>query len=116
MVLKANDRRTSSPCHDEFRGPRSDCVRQMLYTKVAVFEQLVLQKKFVEHVAFIAQRSAKNTPVLDYKMNFRTREIQFMSRRKQRSAFDQVSEFDKGRIVSYRDCGLSFREMGSRVG
>ncbi|GFX97630.1 uncharacterized protein TNCV_2841901 [Trichonephila clavipes] len=24
MVLKANDRRTSSPCHDEFRGPRSD--------------------------------------------------------------------------------------------
>ncbi|GFX34821.1 hypothetical protein TNCV_2327611 [Trichonephila clavipes] len=30
MVLKANDRRTSSPCHDEFRGPRSDCVRQKL--------------------------------------------------------------------------------------
>ncbi|GFT06557.1 hypothetical protein TNCV_3356741 [Trichonephila clavipes] len=29
MVLKANDRRTSSPCHDEFRGPRSDCVRQV---------------------------------------------------------------------------------------
>ncbi|GFV39544.1 hypothetical protein TNCV_1367851 [Trichonephila clavipes] len=28
MVLKANDRRTSCPCHDEFRGPRSDCVRQ----------------------------------------------------------------------------------------
>ncbi|GFU21247.1 hypothetical protein TNCV_9101 [Trichonephila clavipes] len=26
MVLKANDRRTS--CHDEFRGPRSDYVRQ----------------------------------------------------------------------------------------
>ncbi|GFX14149.1 hypothetical protein TNCV_1766431 [Trichonephila clavipes] len=23
-VLKANDRRTSCPCHDEFRGPRSD--------------------------------------------------------------------------------------------
>ncbi|GFV00161.1 histone-lysine N-methyltransferase SETMAR [Trichonephila clavipes] len=23
MVLKANDRRTSCPCHDEFRGPRS---------------------------------------------------------------------------------------------
>ncbi|GFS83753.1 hypothetical protein TNCV_610891 [Trichonephila clavipes] len=29
MVLKANDRRTSSPCHDEFRGPRSDYVRQV---------------------------------------------------------------------------------------
>ncbi|GFU62734.1 hypothetical protein TNCV_1519121 [Trichonephila clavipes] len=27
-----------------------------------------------------------------------------MSRRKQRSAFDQVSEFDRGRIVAYRDC------------
>ncbi|GFT61504.1 transposable element Tcb1 transposase [Trichonephila clavipes] len=34
-----------------------------------------------------------------------------MSRRKQRSAFDQVSEFDRGRIVAYRDCGLSFREL-----
>ncbi|GFW06626.1 transposable element Tcb1 transposase [Trichonephila clavipes] len=39
-----------------------------------------------------------------------------MSRRKQRSAFDQVSEFDRGRIVAYRDCGLSFREICSRVG
>ncbi|GFW15228.1 transposable element Tcb1 transposase [Trichonephila clavipes] len=38
-----------------------------------------------------------------------------MSRRKQRSAFDQVSEFGKGRIVAYRDCRLSFREIGSRV-
>ncbi|GFV59101.1 transposable element Tcb1 transposase [Trichonephila clavipes] len=39
-----------------------------------------------------------------------------MSRRKRRSAFDQVSEFDRGRIVTYRDCGLSFREIGGRVG
>ncbi|GFU73055.1 transposable element Tcb1 transposase [Trichonephila clavipes] len=39
-----------------------------------------------------------------------------MSRRKQRSAFDQVSEFDRGRIVAYREWGLSFREIGSRVG
>ncbi|GFX77661.1 uncharacterized protein TNCV_1105781 [Trichonephila clavipes] len=39
-----------------------------------------------------------------------------VSRRKQRSTFDQVSEFDRGRIVAYRDCGLSFREIGSRVG
>ncbi|GFU05261.1 transposable element Tcb1 transposase [Trichonephila clavipes] len=39
-----------------------------------------------------------------------------MSRRKQQSAFDQVSEFDRGRIVAYRDCGLSFREIDSRVG
>ncbi|GFX26165.1 transposable element Tcb1 transposase [Trichonephila clavipes] len=39
-----------------------------------------------------------------------------MSRRKQRSAFGQVSEFDRGRIVAYRDCLLSFREIDSRVG
>ncbi|GFU20282.1 HTH_38 domain-containing protein [Trichonephila clavipes] len=32
-----------------------------------------------------------------------------MSRRKQQSAFDQISEFDRERIVAYRDCGLSFR-------
>ncbi|GFW89060.1 transposable element Tcb1 transposase [Trichonephila clavipes] len=39
-----------------------------------------------------------------------------MPRRKQRSASDQVSKFDRGRIVAYQDCGLSFREFGSRVG
>ncbi|GFU80019.1 transposable element Tcb1 transposase [Trichonephila clavipes] len=38
-----------------------------------------------------------------------------MSRRKQQSAFDQVSEFDKRRVLVYRVCGLSFREIGSRV-
>ncbi|GFS56411.1 transposable element Tcb1 transposase [Trichonephila clavipes] len=38
-----------------------------------------------------------------------------MSRRKQPSAF-HLSEFDRGSIVAYRDCGLSFREIGSRVG
>ncbi|GFV83574.1 transposable element Tcb1 transposase [Trichonephila clavipes] len=36
-----------------------------------------------------------------------------MSRRKQRSAFDQVSEFDRGRIVAYRDCELPFRKIVS---
>ncbi|UYV72348.1 hypothetical protein LAZ67_9002722 [Cordylochernes scorpioides] len=35
---------------------------------------------------------------------------------KQQSSFDQVSEFDRGRIVAYRDCVLSFKEIGSRVG
>ncbi|GFU90459.1 transposable element Tcb1 transposase [Trichonephila clavipes] len=39
-----------------------------------------------------------------------------MSRRKQRSAFDQVSEFERRRILAYRDCGLSFRYISSRVG
>ncbi|GFW51614.1 hypothetical protein TNCV_4212901 [Trichonephila clavipes] len=31
MVLQVNDRRTSCPCHDEFRGPRSDYVRQVCF-------------------------------------------------------------------------------------
>ncbi|GFX38493.1 transposable element Tcb1 transposase [Trichonephila clavipes] len=39
-----------------------------------------------------------------------------MPRRKQRSAFDQVSEFDRERIETYRDCGLSFRQIDGRVG
>ncbi|GFX16545.1 uncharacterized protein TNCV_23161 [Trichonephila clavipes] len=36
MVLKANDRRTSCPCHDEFRGPRSDYVRQVALATTTV--------------------------------------------------------------------------------
>ncbi|GFX23954.1 transposable element Tcb1 transposase [Trichonephila clavipes] len=36
--------------------------------------------------------------------------------RKHRSAFDQVSEFNRGGKVGYRDCGLSLTEIGSRGG
>ncbi|GFV49094.1 HTH_38 domain-containing protein [Trichonephila clavipes] len=39
-----------------------------------------------------------------------------MSRRKHRSAFDQVSEFNRGRIMAHRDRGSSFRKIGSHVG
>ncbi|GFV75728.1 transposable element Tcb1 transposase [Trichonephila clavipes] len=39
-----------------------------------------------------------------------------MPRRKPRSVFDQVFEFDRRRIVAYRDCGLSFREISRNVG
>ncbi|GFU69329.1 uncharacterized protein TNCV_3209931 [Trichonephila clavipes] len=42
-------------------------------------------------------------------------DFKFGNCRKQGSAFDQVSEIDRGRIVAYRDCGLYFREIGSRV-
>ncbi|GFT76455.1 uncharacterized protein TNCV_3022351 [Trichonephila clavipes] len=42
MVLKANDRRTSCPCHDEFRGPRSDYVRQQLNKIEAGTQQLAI--------------------------------------------------------------------------
>ncbi|GFV29288.1 transposable element Tcb1 transposase [Trichonephila clavipes] len=34
-----------------------------------------------------------------------------MSRTKQQSASDQVSEFHRGRIVAYRYCGLPFRQI-----
>ncbi|UYV69264.1 hypothetical protein LAZ67_6003029 [Cordylochernes scorpioides] len=36
--------------------------------------------------------------------------------KKQQSSFDQVSDFDRGRKVAYRDCGLSFKQIGSSVG
>ncbi|GFT55007.1 transposable element Tcb1 transposase [Trichonephila clavipes] len=49
-------------------------------------------------------------------MKFTTCISGVLSRRKQQSAFDQVSEFDRGRIVAYQDCGISVREIGSRVG
>ncbi|GFU85593.1 transposable element Tcb1 transposase [Trichonephila clavipes] len=50
MVLKANDRRTSCPCHDEFRGPRSDYVRQ------AVFQE----DNAPPHIAFGMQRALQS--------------------------------------------------------
>ncbi|GFS55623.1 hypothetical protein TNCV_131451 [Trichonephila clavipes] len=40
MVLKANDRRTSCPCHNEFRGPRSDYVRQVA---LATQQQIIME-------------------------------------------------------------------------
>ncbi|GFW25498.1 uncharacterized protein TNCV_3722261 [Trichonephila clavipes] len=42
MVLKANDRRTSCPCHDEFRGPRSDYVRQVALATTTQQQQRVI--------------------------------------------------------------------------
>ncbi|GFW09192.1 uncharacterized protein TNCV_2101461 [Trichonephila clavipes] len=45
MVLKANDRRTSCPCHDEFRGTRSDYVRQ-----VALATTTTTTTKAVKHL------------------------------------------------------------------
>ncbi|GFS71168.1 HTH_Tnp_Tc3_2 domain-containing protein [Trichonephila clavipes] len=38
-----------------------------------------------------------------------------MSCRKQRSAVDVVSKFDRARVVAYQDCRLSFREIGIHV-
>ncbi|GFV10418.1 uncharacterized protein TNCV_1950691 [Trichonephila clavipes] len=44
MVLKANDRRTSCPCHDEFRGPRSDYVRQVIGDGLRNFQTIQVTK------------------------------------------------------------------------
>ncbi|GFY06593.1 hypothetical protein TNCV_3524491 [Trichonephila clavipes] len=58
----------------------------------------------------------RNTHANSSRLHALTSLLIFASRRKQRSAFDQVSEFGRGRIMAYRDCGLPFREIGSRVG
>ncbi|GFW23188.1 hypothetical protein TNCV_3802881 [Trichonephila clavipes] len=39
-----------------------------------------------------------------------------MPHRRHRASIDQVFEFDGGRIVAYRDCGLFFRKIGQQVG
>ncbi|GFS77370.1 hypothetical protein TNCV_4566071 [Trichonephila clavipes] len=44
LKVKANDRRTSSPCHDEFRGPRSDYVRQVALGTTTTFVDLASRK------------------------------------------------------------------------
>ncbi|GFT68339.1 uncharacterized protein TNCV_659431 [Trichonephila clavipes] len=42
MVLKTNDRRTFCPCYDEFRRPRSDCVRQLKVSEELGINQSVI--------------------------------------------------------------------------
>ncbi|GFV84274.1 transposable element Tcb1 transposase [Trichonephila clavipes] len=39
-----------------------------------------------------------------------------MPRGRHRESFDQVSEFDRGRMVAYRDCGFSPREISQSFG
>lgn len=43
-------------------------------------------------------------------------EYRVMPRIRRRNAYQQVSEFDRGRIVAYRECGLSFRDIARRTG
>ncbi|GFU29202.1 hypothetical protein TNCV_278161 [Trichonephila clavipes] len=57
MVLKANDRRTSCPYHDEFRGPRSDYVRQEALATTTTSRLLVV----LASIAFIcATETSRN--------------------------------------------------------
>ncbi|GFV96629.1 HTH_Tnp_Tc3_2 domain-containing protein [Trichonephila clavipes] len=39
-----------------------------------------------------------------------------MPRVRSRNAYQHVSDFDKDRIVAYRDCGLSYRNIVAHVG
>ncbi|GFU47616.1 hypothetical protein TNCV_3878151, partial [Trichonephila clavipes] len=39
-----------------------------------------------------------------------------MPRVRSRNAYQYVSDFDKGRIVVYTDCGLSYRRIAARIG
>ncbi|GFU06192.1 HTH_Tnp_Tc3_2 domain-containing protein [Trichonephila clavipes] len=39
-----------------------------------------------------------------------------MPRVRSRNAYQHVPDFDKGRIVVYQDCGLSYRSIAARVG
>ncbi|GFW40777.1 uncharacterized protein TNCV_4368251 [Trichonephila clavipes] len=56
MVLKANDRRTSCPCHDEFRGPRSDYIRQRCCLDCGTFSKTPDISRTVPAVATILQQ------------------------------------------------------------
>ncbi|GFX86235.1 uncharacterized protein TNCV_2561171 [Trichonephila clavipes] len=58
MVLKANDRRTSCPYHDEFRGPRSDHARQVALATTT--DRFVLL--FRNRIPFKINSCSQNTP------------------------------------------------------
>ncbi|GFU37300.1 proline dehydrogenase 1, mitochondrial [Trichonephila clavipes] len=51
-VLKANDRRTFCPCHDEFCGPRSDYVTQMQLSEV-----IARTRKYFREVTGVASEN-----------------------------------------------------------
>ncbi|GFX13574.1 HTH_Tnp_Tc3_2 domain-containing protein [Trichonephila clavipes] len=38
-----------------------------------------------------------------------------MPRVRSRNAYQHVFDFDKGRIVAYRKCGLSYRSIAARI-
>ncbi|GFY27590.1 putative transposase like protein [Trichonephila clavipes] len=59
MVLKANDRRTSCPCHDEFRGPRSDYVRQIVKHPTKIMIWSVISGKGTGRLDVVKARSSK---------------------------------------------------------
>ncbi|GFX65063.1 hypothetical protein TNCV_452011 [Trichonephila clavipes] len=63
MVLKSNDRRTSCPCHDEFRGPCSDYVRQAKANSLILL-QLTVSVTTAFHRLITEER--KNNTIIYY--------------------------------------------------
>ncbi|GFW32876.1 transposable element Tcb1 transposase [Trichonephila clavipes] len=68
-----------------------------------------------KHLACEAERESGHRVRQVYENRYPDRRIPQHQMFASAQPFDQVSEFDRGRIVAYRDCGLSFREIGIRV-
>ncbi|GFW32480.1 uncharacterized protein TNCV_676391 [Trichonephila clavipes] len=104
MVLKANDRRISCPCHDEFRGPRSDYVRQKryYYKKLQVLPKL--EKKYIKDLD--AQEKRNEDKVIDDFISIMDSLIKEFSARF--SQFKELSETFK--FIMYPDV-ISFDKL-----
>ncbi|GFT04208.1 hypothetical protein TNCV_1928161 [Trichonephila clavipes] len=141
MVLKANDRRTSCPCHDEFRGPRSDYVRQKtitvskVYHHKVVFTEPILREKIEFTIDKINTRKALGPKLIISRMWFRTSGT--MRKKKPMDVFNLslssvtfCSKFGKhftiipvlnlnkniSKGTNYRiNCGLSYRSIADSV-
>lgn len=60
------------------------------------------------------------TAVFSYSISvstlFSAKKVVVMPRVRRRNDYQHVSDFDRGRIIAYRDCGLSYRNIAARVG
>ncbi|GFX74699.1 uncharacterized protein TNCV_3121291 [Trichonephila clavipes] len=78
MVLKANDRRTSCPCHDEFRGPRSDYVRQPIDMTPSDTHKIVIyvdKTPVGEHVRKYNAPTINEVAIVKVRAQFQPRDI-----------------------------------------
>ncbi|GFU75867.1 transposable element Tcb1 transposase [Trichonephila clavipes] len=132
-----------SPGHDEFRGPRSDYVRQVVLatthvTKHSLIENTTKPENPDILVAEMGRGEKRSETRRNRRLNIKDGQmwalVAFTALSKLQwgwnvnndinekyakgtaISFDQVCEYDRGRKVAYRDCGLSIREIGSRVG
>ncbi|GFV53468.1 hypothetical protein TNCV_4983341 [Trichonephila clavipes] len=119
MVLKANDRRTSCPCHDEFRGTRSDYVRQVAsennnnkYIKNAFEAQtfhLRITNRMLESITIAI------VPI-GLQMDHCGRHFSVNLKAKNHMDYDRVNIYSaSGIVVNEADCG-AVRPVGSNSG